>query len=82
MPNPVCRLSPKAAKERGIENGDDVELSTQFGAIRCKAEISNIVRDDTIDMFHGWEEANVNLVHARTLTPSPASPPIRKGCAR
>ena len=69
MPEPICRLSPKAARERGIEDGDEVELSTQFGAVRAKAEVTNIVRDDTIDMFHGWEQANVNLVHARDFDP-------------
>ncbi len=79
MPDPICRLSPKAARERGIENGDEVELSTPFGAIRAKAEVTNIVRDDTIDMFHGWEQANVNLIHARDFDPISGFPSYKEG---
>ena len=79
MPDPICRLSPKAARERGIETGDDVELSTELGSIRAKAEVTNIVRDDTIDMFHGWEQANVNLVHARDFDPISGFPSYKEG---
>ena len=79
MPDPICRLSPKAARERGIADGDEVELSTELGAIRAKAQVTNIVRDDTIDMFHGWETANVNLVHARDFDPISGFPSYKEG---
>ena len=79
MPDPVVRINPVAAQARGIQEGDDVELVTPFGKIACKAEVTNIVREDTIDMFHGWEQANVNLVHARDFDPISGFPSYKEG---
>lgn len=79
MPEPVVRLNPVAAQARGIADGDDVELVSAHGKIRCQAEVTNIVREDTIDMFHGWEKANVNLVHARDFDPISGFPSYKEG---
>ena len=79
MPEPIIRLNPVAAEARGIADGDDVELVTRHGKIQAKACVTNIVREDTIDMFHGWEKANVNLVHARDFDPISGFPSYKEG---
>lgn len=79
MPEPIIRLNPVAAEARGIADGDMVQLVTAHGSIEAKACLSNIVREDTIDMIHGWEQANVNLVYARDFDPLSGFPSYKEG---
>ena len=79
MPEPIIRLNPVAAEARGIADGDMVQLVTAHGSIEAKACLTNIVREDTIDMIHGWEQANVNLVYARDFDPLSGFPSYKEG---
>ena len=83
MPDPIVRLYPTDAAERGIVEGDDVILSTPFGEIKVKAEVTNIVKPGAIDIFHGWQQANVNSIQNRvigeTLDPVSGFPAFKEG---
>jgi len=57
------------AHKRGIVTGDGIIVSTPYGEIRAKAGVTVIVKPGVTDMFHGWEKANVNLLHPRDFDP-------------
>ena len=42
-------------------------------------EVTNIVKPGVIDMFHGWEKANINLLIARDFDPISGFPPFKEG---
>lgn len=77
MPDPVVRLHPKDAKKRGIKNGDDVKVFNHLGEIFMKAEVTNIVLPGVVDIFHGWHQANINLLVPRDFDPVTGYPPFR-----
>ena len=47
-------LSPATAGERGIEEGDLVELRNSRGSVRAWAHITEAARDGTATLFEGW----------------------------
>ncbi|BDE94720.1 formate dehydrogenase [Raoultibacter timonensis] len=81
MPEPVVRLSKADAEERGLADGDMVRITSPVNdeGIVAKLEITNIVRPKTIDMFHGWHQANVNEIISRDFDPISGFPPFKEG---
>ena len=79
MPEPVVRLHPKDAEARGIADGDPVRVFNQFGEVAMKAEVSNIVLPGAVDVIHGWQQADINLLTSRDFCPITGFPPFRSG---
>ena len=79
MPEPVVRLHPRTAEERGISDGDQVRIFNQFGEVLMRAEISNIVLPGVTDVIHGWQQADINLLTTRDFDPITGFPPFRSG---
>lgn len=77
MPEPVIRLHPKDAEKRKIKTGDDVRVFNHLGEVFMKAEVSNIVLPGVVDVFHGWHQANINLIVPRDFDPVTGYPPFR-----
>ncbi len=77
MPEPVVRLHPDDAHERGIADGDQVRVFNQFGEVVVKAELTNLVLPGVIDIFHGWHQADINLLTSRDFDPITGFPPFR-----
>lgn len=44
-----------------------------------KAEVTNLVHAGMVDIFHGWHQANVNLLTTRDFDPITGFPPFRCG---
>ena len=61
-PDPMADIHPVDARKRGISHGDWVRLSTPRGAIRVKAHVTEIVPPGVVNMYHGYPEADVNLL--------------------
>jgi anaerobic selenocysteine-containing dehydrogenase len=61
-PDPMVDLNPKDAEERGITSGDEVSLSTPRGSIQVKANLTEIVPAGVVNMYHGYPQADVNLL--------------------
>ena len=79
-PDPIVRINPIDAEARGIVEGDDVVISSPEGReITAKAEVTVMIRPGCMDMFHGWAEANVNLLHARDFDPISGFPSFKEG---
>jgi anaerobic selenocysteine-containing dehydrogenase len=77
MPDPIVRIHPQDARERGLSDGDEVRVFNQFGEINVKVEISNLVLPGVVDIFHGWVQADVNLLISRDFDPITGFPPFR-----
>lgn len=79
MPEPVVRLHPQDARDRSISDGDMVRVFNHQNEIEMKAEVTNLVHAGMVDIFHGWHQANVNLLTTRDFDPITGFPPFRCG---
>ena len=79
MPEPVVRLHPQDARDRNIGDGDVVRVFNFQNEIEMKAEVTNLVHAGMVDIFHGWHQANVNLLTTRDFDPITGFPPFRCG---
>ena len=61
-PDPMADMNPLDAAARGIAAGDWVELSTPRNVIRVKANPTEIVAPGVVNMYHGYPDADVNLL--------------------
>ncbi|MFB6165892.1 MAG: molybdopterin-dependent oxidoreductase [Haloarculaceae archaeon] len=52
---PVVYLHPQDAKERGIEDGDEVEVYNDLDTITASAKIYPSAQQGTVHFYHGWE---------------------------
>ena len=64
-PYPTCEIHPADAQALALSEGDDVELASPFGRIQVKVTLTHRTKPGTIQMFHGYTEANVNLLVGR-----------------
>ena len=62
---PTAELHPQDAEELGICDGDWIELSTPHGSVRVKAHLSLGQLRGDVDLYHGYEEADVNELVGR-----------------
>jgi len=79
MPEPTVRLNSIDAEARGLVDGDKVKLSTKLGELEFKLEVTNILLPGVIDVYHGWHQANINLLIARDFDPITGFPPFKEG---
>lgn len=62
-PDPRVEIGPRTAARYGIEEGDEVIIETNRGAIRMRARVDERVAEGVVLAPHGWNrEANVNLL--------------------
>lgn len=61
---PEVEIHPADAKRLGIKTGDKVKVKTVMGEIEIPATVmaENEIGEGVIQITHGWEEANVNLL--------------------
>lgn len=79
MPDPIVRMYPTDAEERGIAEGDWVYVTTQLGEVKARAELTKMIKPGCMDMFHGWSQANVNELVSRDFDPISGFPPYKEG---
>ena len=79
MPEPIIRLNPEDAADRSLKNGDMVKVTSPYGELTAKLEISVMIKKGVIDMFHGWDKANVNELVSRDFDPISGFPPYKEG---
>jgi anaerobic selenocysteine-containing dehydrogenase len=61
-PDPMLDINPKDAEARGITQEDWVELSTPRNSIKVKANLTEIVPEGVINIYHGYQEPEVNTL--------------------
>ncbi|MDR3136121.1 MAG: molybdopterin-dependent oxidoreductase [Coriobacteriales bacterium] len=79
MPNPVVRISSKDASERGLVEGELARVYNAQGEVEMQVEITNMVLPGVVDIFHGWERADINLLTTRDFDPISGFPPFSNG---
>jgi anaerobic selenocysteine-containing dehydrogenase len=77
QPDPRIDINPKDAQARGIKQGEDIMVGTPAGRITAKANITNLAQPGVVHMFHGWPQADVNTIVARTLDPISGYPAFK-----
>jgi anaerobic selenocysteine-containing dehydrogenase len=77
QPDPKVDINPKDAQARGIKQGEDVIVETPAGRITIKANVTHQARPGVVHVFHGWPQADVNTILARTLDPISGFPAFK-----
>jgi anaerobic selenocysteine-containing dehydrogenase len=70
VPEPLLEIHPEAAKERGINDGDWLEIESERGTVKHKAKISDKTDPRVVAAPHGWwygyqdgwKEVNINVL--------------------
>lgn len=61
-PYAAADINPFDAKELGIRQDDDIELSTATGSIHVKANLTHASKKGVVFMYHSYENADVNRI--------------------
>jgi anaerobic selenocysteine-containing dehydrogenase len=77
QPDPKVDINQKDAQARGIKQGEDVIIETPAGHITVKANITILAQPGVVYVFHGWPQADVNAILARTLDPISGFPAFK-----
>ncbi len=79
-PDPRVQINPEDAAERGVDDGDWVEISSPLGAIDMRARVTDDVAPGVVQAVHGWATANINEIVPDTgLDPISGFPPFGSG---
>jgi anaerobic selenocysteine-containing dehydrogenase len=60
--HPSADMNPDDATRLGIEQNQDIRITTPKNSIAVKANLTQMVQPGVIPMFHGHPEADVNLL--------------------
>jgi len=74
-PNAFVEVSPELAKERGIQSGTWVNLSSHYGRVRLQALVTDRVKGNELFMTMNSSESMVNCLtssHTDPITHTPA----------
>lgn len=72
---PVAFISQRDASERGIGDGNTVEVSNDAGTFRIQAVVSPAVRPGQVIIYHAWENYQFSgWHHFKTVMASPMNP--------
>ena len=77
QPDPKVDINPIDARARGIQQGEDAVVETPAGRITVKANITNLAQPGVVHVYHGWSQADVNTILARTLDPISGFPAFK-----
>jgi anaerobic selenocysteine-containing dehydrogenase len=59
---PTVMIHPQDAGSLGIDDGDDLVVSSKSGSITLPAAVRDDVAPGCVCIPHGWGEANVNAL--------------------
>lgn len=59
-PEPIFDIHLDTGRHYGLIDGEMAEVTTRYGKIKLKANLTPKIRQDTIHVPQGWEEANAN----------------------
>jgi anaerobic selenocysteine-containing dehydrogenase len=64
IPGPEVEINPVDATALRVEDGDLVRVTSRIGALEIPAKVmaANEIPTRTLQITHGWKDANVNLI--------------------
>ena len=64
IPGPEVEMHPDDAAALGVTDGDAVRVTSRIGSVEVPAKVMapNEIPPGTLQITHGWKEANVNLI--------------------
>ena len=65
-PDPTADISVEDAEQLHVKEGDWIELYTERGTICVKANPTHRVQKGVVFFYHGYTEADVNMLMSRT----------------
>lgn len=77
MPEPIVNMSHADAEARGLVEGDAVRVFNQFGDIRFKVALTNMMHPGNVEILHGWEQSNSCLLIDRAYDPISGFPTFK-----
>jgi len=82
-PEPYVEMNPDTARRYGLRDGGVVVIKTRRGSIKVKVRTTPTILPGVINMSHGWNEANVNLLtSSRPADPVSGCPELKALLAR
>lgn len=79
-PHPRVQIHPDDARSRGITDGASVRVESPRGSVAFRAEVTDVVAPGVVHVFHGWLEADANvLTDDAHLDPISGFPPFKSG---
>jgi anaerobic selenocysteine-containing dehydrogenase len=60
-------INPIDAERSGIKNGEMVMVETLRGSIKIKAKVTKDIIPGVVNMMHGWDESNANVLRMTRL---------------
>jgi anaerobic selenocysteine-containing dehydrogenase len=83
MPGNAAEIHPVTARELGVRDGGTIVLESPHGSVICEARLTGGIRPRVVQLFHGFREANANLLtDNNTYDPMTGSVPMRSSLCR
>jgi anaerobic selenocysteine-containing dehydrogenase len=83
MPHNVAEIHPDTATDYGLGEGDTALVTSPRASLKCQVRITTDIRPRVVQLYHGFEEANVNLLtDNNSLDPITGSSPMRASLCR
>jgi anaerobic selenocysteine-containing dehydrogenase len=83
MPHNVVEIHPTTAKDLGVGEGDIVAVESPRAEIKCHANLTGGIHPRVVQLYHGFEEANANLLtDSGSSDPVTGSAPLRSSLCR
>ncbi|MEL7566338.1 MAG: molybdopterin-dependent oxidoreductase [Dehalobacterium sp.] len=80
-PDPMADMNDEDAIRLGISRNDDIEIFTEKGSITVKANPTSKIMPGIVNMYHGYREADVNmLIDAGHTDPYSGYPAYNRVC--
>lgn len=79
VPEPLAEINPVTAGRYGLQDMDMAIVETPRGEILMKVNVTEAVMPEVVNIPHGWEEANVNILTNNTPADQITGYPALKG---
>jgi anaerobic selenocysteine-containing dehydrogenase len=83
MPHNVAEIHPDTAADFGVGEGDIILIESPRTSVKCQARLTDKIRHQVVQLFHGFEEVNANLLTDNSsFDPITGSVPMRSSLCR
>ena len=79
VPEPLAEINPVTAGQYGLKDMDIAIVESPRGEIEMKVNVTDAILPGVINIPHGWEEANVNVLTNNTPADQITGYPALKG---